>query len=1629
MDKEKILELAKKQESELTEQDKEYLINLTEEDEDTINILISINLNFIKYLKLKGKEIDASEGISSFVIISELYEKVKELNEVKKLNIDSKIKFIEKLYGDDNELNKIIKPYEKQIEKNNKEKINNEISKKSNELIEYLNEETIYFLIFEEINIPSVTNNKDTISEYIEKGYPQIINYINLNILSKELIEKALKKDYKITNESPEVIRNNSEYIRYAIEHGQTSAIRYVTKSVLEENEDLIYKAIDYEQRYFYDTSPIAVTEIIKNNPKYIRYAIEHGNPNIIDDIPINILEENEDLIYEAIDNGYYLRYDSRIFKKSPEVLRNNTKYIKKIIEHGETDIINYVSEEILKNNIDLIYSAIEKGYNTDYNRGIATKLFLQNEIKKQNSVIYQTTTYNFENSEVSKLFDDKETAYNYIKYVEIKEKTKKEQIIKSIKGFSDVGYENIISSIIEFGDLKLLKEIYETELYKEIIDKQKNKLMKIFPNNFNANMNISDFLNLMNENLVEKINNEKLNSQIAKLIALNMDHFGRDKFNEIMDNKEFREEYAQMLLNHNPHAIDIIVQRLNNENNLLKDKLIYQALDLGYTITIYSDNYIRQYEFIKYSLEKGKVSSLNCIEQETLSKEQTRELFLMARSKNYKFGVESWYVIDNIIDNKEIMNSLFKTLSSDEIIYIFGTDFFAQKIPIDQLDVYLKYFLNTDIDLNKYSTRTTYKRFIENNELLNTLLKKKPIEQISKLDIPSAWGSHCSEFESKLSSEQLICIKYYNKYSFMSKYFDGKRLDKIYDEYIKDNKIWHIAFREVSWDLLDTEKLNKKELFSVKKYKQIGDKTIANEFKKYIVNNFDTLEKSKIDQLGDLFCRLATTNSKALYSMRESLAGQLLTLDNPVESFNKIEKIFIRNNIPLYAKMYFCFKTLYPNLTNRWGNMLFDDTSRMSPELKDSTLVHTNIEKFMNKPTNNDIRFYIIYNDLLRNAVKSNSTDLRKYLDNIELGDYLYKKIIGENITNEKFDNLSELEKKEALEIFTSHLETIYHNTKEGKQDKTDFSNYDLAEKIKYLKENFKTTNKYDLKDRIVRSFGYSAGYTSFEQIRNEMKETIKESHERGIKLAQQLENKPFEFEDGAFLRCIGNYQAFSGSIENGNFSKEFLTVFRETNDSDTTPLDIDFTLIEKKQSIYHSIERTPTGFGFGNVFLVIKKDNPNINITRDKDGNLTENKYDPKKLEMFGTKIEGTGGYQTHWGVRTGMSLTDVDYILFKEERQIDNNKPYNEDGTINYIGEPSPYDDLSKIKFEIARHGYYIPVIDFTGKLIFSVDEYNNLKEKMNGLSYYENNEFKFSNNLEIDGVKEITPHLDKSNELTEIKRNKIYDVITPILEEHNLKLKTKIDGDLTPGSVEIIDTGSTGRGTNKIGDGDFDFLLRIDQKIFRDTQKYEQLKNDLRETIEKYPYESCGITDKGDYRFKKVQLDKDTIVDIDLSFTIKTDKITYSTDECLKDRLKTMEKQDKEKYRQVVSNIILAKQVLKKGECYKPSRSDKNQGGLGGSGIETWILQNGGSFNDAAQDFLKIANTCDTFEEFKKQYFIWDFGENHFAERKGEYPHDNFVDNMNDIGYKKMKECLKQYLKSHNQENMIEQAKTL
>ena len=372
-----------------------------------------------------------------------------------------------------------------------------------------------------------------------------------------------------------------------------------------------------------------------------------------------------------------------------------------------------------------------------------------------------------------------------------------------------------------------------------------------------------------------------------------------------------------------------------------------------------------------------------------------------------------------------------------------------------------------------------------------------------------------------------------------------------------------------------------------------------------------------------------------------------------------------------------------------------FDETSRMSPQLKDASIPTIGYHK-----SQDEERLIIIFNDLFRTSVRSGERSLIDYINNIELGNDIYLYLINNSYD---YSNLNENDIN-VLNIFVSHLSVLYDNL--NINNKVDIKGLSLDEKIKTLAEYFKPTDRYSLKDRIVRSFCYYAGISSFEQLKELIISSKYEQQERIDSLVAQMEenDNTIKLEHGDFVRAIGDITALSGSLGNGNFCKEHLGVISGKSDSDTTPLDVDFSYINHGENIYESISGTPTGFGFGNIFIVIKKDNPNISITRDFESNLTGAIYNPYKLEMFSTKV-AAGGYETHWGVRTGLSLADVDYIIYKQKRNINEVTPY-VDGKVNYVDDDkSKGADLPLIKYEIAKNGYYIPVVDFAGKLIFT------------------------------------------------------------------------------------------------------------------------------------------------------------------------------------------------------------------------------------------------------------------------------------------------------------------------------------
>ncbi|MDQ7008756.1 MAG: hypothetical protein Q9M94_00515, partial [Candidatus Gracilibacteria bacterium] len=108
----------------------------------------------------------------------------------------------------------------------------------------------------------------------------------------------------------------------------------------------------------------------------------------------------------------------------------------------------------------------------------------------------------------------------------------------------------------------------------------------------------------------------------------------------------------------------------------------------------------------------------------------------------------------------------------------------------------------------------------------------------------------------------------------------------------------------------------------------------------------------------------------------------------------------------------------------------------------------------------------------------------------------------------------------------------------------------------------------------------------------------------------------------------------------------------------------------------------------------------------------------------------------------------------------------------------------------------------------------------------------------------------------------------------------------------------------------------------------------------------------------------------------------------------------------KQQEIVANIRYAKQFFKDLGVYKKGFGKNGQGGLGGIGIETWILQNGGSFDEAIKTFKEAINISDSFDTFKDNYLILGAGDN--IKQGGM---ENFTYNMTEEGYTKIVKALK------------------
>ena len=785
-------------------------------------------------------------------------------------------------------------------------------------------------------------------------------------------------------------------------------------------------------------------------------------------------------------------------------------------------------------------------------------------------------------------------------------------------------------------------------------------------------------------------------------------------------------------------------------------------------------------------------------------------------------------------------------------------------------------------------------------------------------------------------------------------------------EDYRLNSDFFNVCYSEGKWDFIfefchesDWAIFDEFKLASLNECNKITSGNLKNIFISFVLSNLGNISIDKLGIISTLLTRIEYSNSSEILHFSDALASQLIVLDDPLAALNQIEDIFLRNNLPVIGKVYSTFEILHPNTSGFNYN-----STEMSPVLKKV------------QPRE---RGAIIFADLLKASLGSNNRSLREYFETIEVGNQIFQKINSGEIG---FEHL-ESEHLQILSTYLEHLNTLYNNTLAGKIQSepnilTGNIEADMQNLVKLFSENGELD--YNMPDRIVKMFGFYAGITTFDQAKKYFLERPIMADKRN----RRKSNQGFCLEVGDFVKGINDIRYLENILQNGSVAKEFLG---DAATSDGTPLDTDLSrILEVGSTIEETMKKTLAN-KYGNIWLVLKNDG-RFYETRVDDG-IELDEIDHRKhrdqLEAFMTASQG------HYGIRTGFASTEIDYIMCEK------------------------YD--KRIGIEIAKNGFYIPVVDKNGELVFSPKDYDKIRMQMGGLTYYGAGPFQYSDALVSEEIYELADQVHDNVINTNMKRQAINQVIAAAINKIGLKLKTSMDGDLTEGSVELIDTGSTARGTNMIGDGDFDFLMRVDKSILTNPEKMQKLTDAIKEALSNAS--KTDITAHGDFRYKKVNIPGlEVPVDIDITFTQKTNKTNYSTEMALNERLTSILKDSEEKYALVAANIITAKKVLKAAGCYKPNRGEVPQGGLGGVGIENWILVNGGSFEQAARSFLEAAEGK-TFEEFRTSYGVYDFGQNHMA--RGAMPYDNFVTrNMSAEGFEKMKAALKEYLLKLNPE---------
>jgi len=468
-----------------------------------------------------------------------------------------------------------------------------------------------------------------------------------------------------------------------------------------------------------------------------------------------------------------------------------------------------------------------------------------------------------------------------------------------------------------------------------------------------------------------------------------------------------------------------------------------------------------------------------------------------------------------------------------------------------------------------------------------------------------------------------------------------------------------------------------------------------------------------EIKMFNTFFEEIEQSPSQELQKIKKQLILQLLRSSQPEQKLRQIRKLFERNNLPDFAKKFKIFEILY-------FTQEIDGKTRFDHEMEEKGDILSPILRRASRLR----RLDTIYKDLLRISIDSDDISLRNYLAAMQEGQVLLIKVDSEGI-----ESLTPEEKIKLTRVL-NRISVLYENSLlariRGKSATPLSDDISLEARITSLRNDLEVKEGQTIIDRVVEMFVKPLGYESIDEVLARMDSIKEKAHKRNLS-SPRVQDGQLEINAGDLLKGIED-DVLGYILQNGSIAREYLGVNADSKSK--TPFDMDTAMVlqEDLESDLHQVINSSPAQRYGTIIILVRDRGQFIRTDQQEVVNL---KYNPQKYELFYSGIDT----ERHYGVRTGIPSTEIDAIILPEPLLDEN-----QDSTLR----------REQIFFNIANNGFYIPVVNPEGKVIFTEEGYN--RYRLDGQIIQEAiNQGKFSPSEFIDILKEC-PYLKKLYEMS-------------------------------------------------------------------------------------------------------------------------------------------------------------------------------------------------------------------------------------------------------------------------------------